>query len=340
MATATQAGRNGAQPQTTTKPASNASDEAAKKGEAIVAAMVEKTTTFTPFQASDPITLSVSMVLKHLCTPTKSGKLCSESMATKFIMMCKARKLNPWEGDAFIVGYDTKDGPVFSLITAHQAFLKRAEVHPEYDGMESGVTLVGPDGSLIDHPGDYAPPRHVLVAGWAKVHFRTRSIPTYRRLGLAQFNKGYGVWKNNPFGMIVKCAEADALRSSFPTQLGGMYLAEEMHNTDEMRAINATATAPSTGVAALADKLEARKVPHVVTVAPPVQVSADSIPDAPAVMQPDDESNDSEPTPEPTKPTKATKAHNPAVDGDPEPGSPEDAAAMADWAKNNDAHKQ
>jgi hypothetical protein len=31
--------------------------------------------------------------------------------------------------------------------------------------------------------------------------------------------------------MIVKCAEADALRSSFPTMLGGMYIAEEVAST-------------------------------------------------------------------------------------------------------------
>ena len=32
--------------------------------------------------------------------------------------------------------------------------------------------------------------------------------------------------------MIVKCAEADALRSSFPTMLGGLYLKEEIESTN------------------------------------------------------------------------------------------------------------
>jgi hypothetical protein len=48
-----------------------------------------------------------------------------------------------------------------------------------------------------------------------------------KRLKLSTFDKGRSLWKTNPEGMIVKCAEADALRSSFPQLIGGMYLREE-----------------------------------------------------------------------------------------------------------------
>jgi hypothetical protein len=53
-----------------------------------------------------------------------------------------------------------------------------------------------------------------------------------KRIKLGTFNKGRSVWQTNPAGMIVKCAEADALRSSFPTELGGLYLQGEVQ-TDE-----------------------------------------------------------------------------------------------------------
>lgn len=183
---------------------------------------------FVPFMSKDPIKLSVATIIGYLAKPTKSGKACTTEQAVRFMMLCKARGLNPWEGDAFLVGFDTKDGPEFNLITAHQAFLKRAEVHPQYDGMESGVTVrLDSDKSLVDMQGDFVDEGQTIVGGWARVHLKERSVPMYKRLKLSSYNKGFGVWQTNAAGMIVKCAEADALRSAFPNSLGGMYLAEE-----------------------------------------------------------------------------------------------------------------
>lgn len=45
---------------------------------------------------------------------------------------------------------------------------------------------------------------------------------------MERFNKGFAQWAVDPAGMICKCAEADALRSSFPTLLGGLYMRDEM----------------------------------------------------------------------------------------------------------------
>lgn len=181
---------------------------------------------FVPFGAKDAIQLSVAIVKRLVAVKTKTGKECSNDEAIKFMLMCQAKKLNPFEGDAFLIGYDTQDGPKFSLITAHQAFLKRAEVHQEFDGMESGV-IVQRGGELLDLLGDWHMPNDVVLGGWATVFFKNRSHPMKKRLRLSRFNKGFGIWRDDPAGMIVKCAEADALRSSFPTMLGGMFIREE-----------------------------------------------------------------------------------------------------------------
>src|SRR5689334_18978646 len=77
----------------------------------------ETTYQFVPLGESDPITLTVSRVKQFLCTPTKSGKHPTNEQVVKFIMLCKAQGLNPWLNDAFLVGYDSQDGPTFSLIT-------------------------------------------------------------------------------------------------------------------------------------------------------------------------------------------------------------------------------
>src|SRR5436189_2756431 len=104
-------------------------------------APTERIVQFLPLGCTDKIKLAVRIVQNLIAVPTRSGKTCSERDALRFIMLCSARKLNPFEGDAFLIGYDGQNGPEFSLITAHQALLKRAEVHPEFDGMQSGVIV-------------------------------------------------------------------------------------------------------------------------------------------------------------------------------------------------------
>jgi phage recombination protein Bet len=221
--------------------------EAPNKDAALLNQMLDREVEYTPFMAKESIKLSARMVLRFLCTPTRSGQVCSERDAMKFIMLCKARGLNPWEGDAYIVGYDGKDGPQFSLITAHQAFLKRAETHPEYDGMDSGVIVKDAAGEVVNREGDLVlDDDQTLVGGWATIHFKNRKHPMKKRLKLSTFSTGRSRWEKDPAGMIVKCAEADALRSAFPNSLGGMYLEGEFPAI-EMESRELKPAAPPTG---------------------------------------------------------------------------------------------
>lgn len=181
--------------------------------------------TFVPFGAADKIRLTVEIVKNLIAVPTRSGKTCSDRDAVKFMALCQAQRLNPFAGDAFLVGYDNSQSgtATFSLITAHVAFLKRAETCQDFEGMESGIVLLNEEtGETQDREGDFHLPNEKVVGGWARVHRKNRK-PTYRRLRMERFNKGFAQWKEDPAGMIVKCAESDALRSTFPTLLGGLY---------------------------------------------------------------------------------------------------------------------
>lgn len=179
-----------------------------------------------PFGTDERIKLNVQIVQNIIAVPTKTGKLPDSRQAIKFMMLCKARHLNPFEGDAYLLGYDTQSGPQFSLITAHQVFLKRAEASEGFDGMQSGVIVKTVDG-IEEREGDMTVEGDELLGGWAKVHRSDRKYPFYRRLKLSTFNTGQSRWAKDAAGMIVKCAEADALRSAFPTHLGGLYVSEE-----------------------------------------------------------------------------------------------------------------
>lgn len=177
---------------------------------------------FIPFGATDPIKLSIAITKNFVAVPTRSGKLPSDRDCMRFMMLCQAQKLNPFAGDAFMIGYDGQNGPTFSLITAQVALLKRAEASPEFEGMQSGVILLLESGEIKEREGDFHLPDENVVGGWAKVTRKGRT-PFYRRIRMARFNKGIAQWKEDAAGMICKCAEADALRSAFPTLLGGLY---------------------------------------------------------------------------------------------------------------------
>lgn len=186
-----------------------------------------------PFGTDERIRLSVAIVQKMIAVPTRTGKIPDPTQCIKFMMLCRARHLNPFEGDAFMLGYDTQSGPQFSLITAHQVFLKRAEASKGFNGIESGVIVrLKEGGGIIEREGDLVYDDENLLGGWAKVYRKDREKPFYRRLKLSTFNTGRSRWEKDPAGMIVKCAEADALRSAFPTHLGGLYLQEEPQPID------------------------------------------------------------------------------------------------------------
>jgi phage recombination protein Bet len=197
-------------------------------GAAVVVQSGEREVMYPAFGSGDHIKLTIKMVQEMIAVPTREGNRPSEREAVGFMMMCRARQLNPWEGDAFLLGYETKDGPKFSLITSHQAFLKRAELNPAHDGMQSGVVVKGTDGKVEELEGDIVFEGYTLLGGWATIYRKDLKYPIHKRLDVTKYRKSYGVWADNPAMMIVKCSEADALRTAYPTMLGGLYLREEM----------------------------------------------------------------------------------------------------------------
>lgn len=194
----------------------------------------ESVITYIPLGEQEPIHLTLDRVKRFLCVPTRSGKMPSDEQVMKYMMLCKAQSLNPWVNDAYLTGYDSKDGPSFSLITSHQAILKRAEASSQYDGMESGVIVLRND-ELTERQGDLVLKGEVLVGGWARVHRKDRSIPSYDALNLSTFDKNQSRWNSDKAGMIVKCAEASALRKAFPSTLAAMYCKEEMDRERDSR---------------------------------------------------------------------------------------------------------
>src|SRR5438477_8449913 len=156
-----------------------------------------------PLGTDERIKLSISIVRKLIAVPTRAGKLPDDNQCIKFMMLCRARHLNPFEQDAFFLGYDSQAGPQFSLITAHQVFLKRAEASKGFKGMQSGVIVEATKdfgqgiGQIMEREGDLTYDGEKLLGGWAKVFHKDREVPFYRRLKLATFNTGRSRWEKD-----------------------------------------------------------------------------------------------------------------------------------------------
>lgn len=188
-----------------------------------------KVISYTPLGEQTPIRLSLGMIQQYCAVATRKGFLPEIAECIRFGMLVMTRRLNPFTGDCYFVGYDSQDGPNFSMIVGVQALFKRAEIHPQYDGIESGIVVQnGTTKQIEERQGDMVFPGETVIGGWAKVYRKDRSRPSYQRLNLSTFKKDTKFWKADPAGLICKTAESHSLRQAFPTDVGGLYLEAEI----------------------------------------------------------------------------------------------------------------
>lgn len=140
----------------------------------------EKAAEFIPFGGTEKIRLTASMVRQFIAVPTRSGAMPSERDCIRFIMLCRGKRANPFEGDVFMIGYDGQGGPAFSMVCGVELFLKRAEQNPQYDGRESGVIIQTQDGAIIERAGCIVLKTETLIGGWSKIYRKDRTKPEYK----------------------------------------------------------------------------------------------------------------------------------------------------------------
>lgn len=143
----------------------------------------------------------------------------NDQEAFMFLKLCQARNLNPFTREAYLIKYGGKA----NMVVGKDAFTRKAEAHPQFDGFEAGIIVAGEDGSIASREGSFVRPKETLLGGWAKVHRKDRKIPFYAEIGLREYDKGQGSWKVMPATMIRKVALVQALREAFASDLGGMY---------------------------------------------------------------------------------------------------------------------
>lgn len=143
-----------------------------------------------------------------------------------FTELCKVRKLNPFLKEAYCIKYGNQPA---TIVVGKDAIIKRAVLHPQYDGKESGVIVMDDDGNTKERKGCFVSPNETLVGGWCNVYRKDTKHPEYMSVSLeeVQGRKKDGsvnsTWAGKAATMVEKVAKVRALREAFVDELGGMY---------------------------------------------------------------------------------------------------------------------
>ena len=156
----------------------------------------------------------------------------SDQELVMFINLCKYQKLNPFLNEAYLVKFGTQAA---QIIVSKEAFMKRAEKHPQYAGFKAGI-IVERNSEMVEIEGAIKLSKDILIGGWAEIYRKDRESPITVKISLDEFSKGQATWKQMPLTMIRKSALVNAQREAFPEALGALYTEDdaEVASTPEM----------------------------------------------------------------------------------------------------------
>lgn len=175
------------------------------------------------------VTLTPNIVRDYLVSGNKD-KVSLQEIAM-FINMCKFSGLNPWLKEAYCIKYGNEPA---TMVVGVDAYMKRADENPQYDGMESGIILFDEEtGETIYAQGTFYLPGQKITGGWATVHRKDHAFPSHIEVSFDEYagKKSDGSlnsqWSKKPATMIRKVAKCQALREAFPNCYKGLAVAEE-----------------------------------------------------------------------------------------------------------------
>lgn len=121
-----------------------------------------------------------------------------------FIEVCKSTGLNPFLKEIWFV-------PSVGVMAARDGYLRIANQHPQFDGMETRVER---------------DERNVPIKAVCTVWRKDRGHPIIAEAYYNEYKKSGNVWQNYPSAMIAKVAEVLALKRSFA--INGVVAEEEI----------------------------------------------------------------------------------------------------------------
>ena len=176
------------------------------------------------------VVLTPEIVRDYLVTGKK--ELVSNQEIAYFLGICKARGLNPFVKDCYLIKYGHEPA---AIITSIDFYRSRARAAADCVGWEKGVICLNKETKGIRYSKGLVLPDEELVGGW----FRARPLGWTVDFELEVNLEGYikktsegkitKFWgKENQPSQISKVAESQGLRTVWPDLFQGTHTAEEM----------------------------------------------------------------------------------------------------------------
>lgn len=152
-----------------------------------------------------------------------------------FASMCKARKLNPFTKEAYLIKYN--DSEPAQMVVGKDAIIKRAVLHPQYDGKESGIIVRNNETKVLEERIGcfYDCTIETLLGGWCRVFRKDWTHPEYMAVSLNEVGQKKNgelnfSWSTKSATMVEKVAKVRALREAFVEMFGGLYIEDELND--------------------------------------------------------------------------------------------------------------
>jgi phage recombination protein Bet len=197
-----------------------------KGGNEMATELMEQKMTY--MVAGEKVELTPNIVRQYLVSGNPESVTMQEIVM--FMNLCKFNGLNPWLKEAYCIKYGSSPA---TMVVGKEAYLKRAEANPAYDGSEAGIIVFAKDGTVENRVGTFHLKDEEVVGGWARVWRKDRShpvtveVPFDEYAGRTKDGQLNSQWRTKPATMIRKVALVNALREAFPGDIGGMYTEEE-----------------------------------------------------------------------------------------------------------------
>lgn len=164
-------------------------------------------------------------------------ELVSSQELMYFMNVCRARKLNPFIKDCYLIKYGSDPA---AIVTSVDYFRKNARKAPDCKGWQAGIVILQ-NGEITCREGSLILENETLVGGWAEALPEGWNKPKRHTINLAGYikKKRDGTvtrfWESDKQpDMIAKVAESQLLRQLWGEETTGMYSAEEMPSIEDI----------------------------------------------------------------------------------------------------------
>jgi len=188
-------------------------------------------------QGGIDIRLTPTMVTNYLVQGKR--ELVTAQEIVYFMHVCKARKLNPFIKDCYLIKYGSEAA---AIVTSVDYFRKNARKATDCKGWKDGIIIQTKDGAIEYREGSLILPDEILVGGWAEAQPEGWNTPKRHTINLEPYIKKTKDGRVTKFwqpakqpDMINKVAECQLLRKLWGEESTGMYSPEEMPSLEDIK---------------------------------------------------------------------------------------------------------